>query len=110
MEIDKIGEEISEELEPQIDPTIVVDKDLLKAGLNVVVVTVRGDGKIVHQIPWATAVSRLIGMFLTKLPKKRIGLRKRNERLSDALKLAGADERTRYLSIGRKPWVWVARK
>ena len=86
---------------------IEIDKELLKAGLNVVVVVVRGDGKVVSQVPWATAMSRLIGVFIKKLPKKRFGQDKRDERLSEVLKLAGADERTRYLSIGRKPWVWT---
>lgn len=86
---------------------VQLDKELLKAGLNVVVIVVRGDGKVVQQVPFTTAVSRLIGSFLGKLPKKRFGQNKRDERLSEALSLAGGEERTRYLSIGRKPWVWM---
>jgi hypothetical protein len=92
---------------PKIQPTIMIDKDLLRAGLNVVVVVVRGDGKVVQQVPWTTAVSRLIGGFLRQLPKKRFRQDKRDERLSEALSLAGGEERKRYLSIGRKPWVWT---
>ena len=92
---------------PEIKTQISVDESLLRAGLNVVVVVVRGDGKVVQQVPWTTAVSRLIGSFLHKLPKKRFGMDKRDERLSEALSLAGGEERKRYLSIGRKPWVWM---
>jgi hypothetical protein len=90
-----------------VQPTIQLDESLLRAGLNVVVIVVRGDGKVVQQVPWTTAVSRLIGSFLSKLPKKRFGQDKRDERLSEALSLAGGEEQTRYLSIGRKPWVWM---
>ena len=92
-----------------METQVTLDPKLLKAGLSVVVVVVRGDGRVVSQVPWATAMSRLIGMFLRKLPKKRFGMDKRDERLSEVLKLAGADERTRYLSIGRKPWVWMVK-
>ena len=90
-----------------VEPTIEVDKDLLRAGLNVVVVVIRGDGKVVQQVPWSTAVSRLIGSFLRKLPKKRFGMDKRDERLSEAIQLAGAEERKRYLSIGLRPGTWM---
>jgi hypothetical protein len=90
-----------------VKPQVELDGDLLRGGLSVLVVVVRGDGKVVQQIPWTTAVSRLIGSFLKKLPKKRFGQDKRDERLSEVLSLAGGEERTRYLSIGRKPWVWT---
>jgi hypothetical protein len=89
------------------ETTIEVDGDLLRAGLNVVVVVVRGDGKVVKQVPWSTAVSRLIGSFLRKLPKKRFGQNKRDERLSEVVRLAGAEERKRYLSIGLRPGTWM---
>jgi hypothetical protein len=84
-----------------------IDKELLQAGLTVVVVVVRGDGKVVSQVPWTTALSRLIGVFLRKLPKKRIGQNKRDERLAESLNLAGDEERKRYLSIGLRPGVWM---
>jgi hypothetical protein len=84
-----------------------IDQELLQAGLNVLVVVVRGDGRVVSQVPWTSAMSRLIGMFLKKLPKKRIGQNKRDERLSEALNLAGGEEQTRYLSIGLQPGVWM---
>ncbi len=90
-----------------VDSTIEVDKELLRAGLNVVVVVVRGDGKVVKQVPWSTAVSRLIGSFLRKLPKKRFGQDKRDGRLSEVVQLAGAEERKRYLSIGLRPGTWM---
>lgn len=90
-----------------MEAQIQIDKELLRAGLNVVVCIVRGDGKVVQQVPWSTAVSRLIGSFLRKLPKKRFGQDKRDERLSETVQLAGAEEKKRYLSIGRKPWVWM---
>jgi len=91
---------------------ITVDQDLLKVGLNVVVVVVRGDGRVVQQVPWSTAVSRLIGSFLNRLPKRnwfldKLGYtNKRDEFLSEFIQLAGAEERKRYLSIGLQPWVW----
>lgn len=91
----------------EVKAEIVVEKELLQAGLQVVVVVVRGDGKVVQQVPWSTAVSRLIGTFLRKLPKKRIGQDKRDERLAEAIQLAGAEERKRYLSIGLQPGVWM---
>ena len=91
-------------------PEIEVDEKLLKAGLSVVVVVVRGDGKVVDQVPWSTAVSRLIGSFLQKLPKKLIRQDKRDESLAETIQQAGAEERTRYLSIGLKPWVWQVKK
>jgi hypothetical protein len=90
-----------------METQIQVDKDLLRAGLSVLVVVVRGDGKVVKQVPWTTAVSRLIGSFLRKLPKKRFGQNKRDERLSEVVRLAGAEERKRYLSIGLRPGTWM---
>jgi hypothetical protein len=62
---------------------------------------------VVKQVPWTTAVSRLIGSFLRKLPKKRFGQNKRDERLSEVVRLAGAEERKRYLSIGLRPGTWM---
>jgi hypothetical protein len=91
----------------EVLPTVELDDNLLRAGLSVLVVVVRGDGKIVKQVPWTTAVSRLIGSFLRKLPKKRFGQDKRDERLSEVLQLAGAEERKRYLSIGLRPGTWM---
>lgn len=90
-----------------MESQVKVDKELLRAGLNVVVMVVRGDGKVVKQVPWSTAVSRLIGSFLRKLPEKRFGQDKRDERLAEVVQLAGAEERKRYLSIGLEPWVWM---
>jgi hypothetical protein len=49
----------------------------------------------------------MIGVFLRKLPKKRIGQNKRDERLAESLNLAGDEERKRYLSIGLRPGVWM---
>jgi hypothetical protein len=86
---------------------IEIPPDLLKAGLQVMVVVVRGDGKVVQTVPFTTAVSRLIGSFLRLLPKKRFGQDKRDERLSETFQRAGAEERKRYLSIGLQPWVWM---
>ena len=88
-------------------PVVEIDENLLRTGLSVVVVVVRGDGKIVQQVPWSTAVSRLIGSFIRKLPKKLFRQDKRDESLSEVLQLAGAEERKRYLSIGLRPGTWM---
>jgi hypothetical protein len=85
---------------------IEMDSKSLKAGLQVLVVIVRGDGKVIETIPWSTAVSRLIGSFLKRLPKKRFFQNKRDERLAEAINLAGVDEKKRYLSVGLIPSVW----
>ena len=89
-------------------PEVKLDAKLLKGGLSVIVIVARSDGKVITQIPWTTAVSRLIGTFLNQLPKKHFFQDKRDEKLSETLALAGTEEKRRYLSIGKKPWVWTS--
>jgi len=81
-----------------------------KASLRLVVAVIRNDDLIVKEISWQTALSRVIGLFVQKLPKKLFGQDKRDESLTQVLNSAFQDYRLEQLKIGLQPWVWTQKK
>jgi len=78
-----------------------------RPSLRLVVAVIRSDGLIVKEIGLRTAMSRIIGLFLQKLPTKWIWQDKRDEKLAMAITAAVEDYRLEQMKIGLQPWVWT---
>lgn len=81
-----------------------------KPSLRLVVAVIRSDDLVVREISWQTALSRVIGLFIQKLPKKLFGQDKRDEALMKSLNSAFQDYRVEQLKVGLEPWVWTHKK